>query len=853
MDKIRIGMVLTQNLSQEWSLQLLARDFLLVNCVPDDALSLNEVDILLFDLISAGRFQHWLDLYRRQIQPDSPPVLLLIESERQCDDSIVAAFFDGVLQLKTPMAEIITQLQQWGALHSSARIWTQAALGQTGHPEHHNQPLPPSKILPHLLPCETRSALFSQFCEISNQGLFVCDSLGILRFVNSTLCQMTGYTHQELVGQSVQLLLPRLTHGDCFERFRQYVRQWSGWEGELAGFTRDGEHIRVWLNLQPGGELEEGGLKILLYTGILTDLSSTNKLEACILQLSQTDSLSDLNRILFEEKLTLDISRAQHQGHQIVLLHLELPEYRLLAEQLGHTLCGKMLSTQLARIETVVGQHGFCSRISASHYGVIISTPHLISSVQLLAQRLVGELSRLVQLEALEVSCPAVVGYTLFPDDARDAESLLRNADLAAKWCRENPPETVCRYTTSLLDFLEHDMSLLNDFKRGLEQRCFFLLYQPQIELRTKEVIGVEALVRWRRTPDSVVEPKEFIPLAESSGLIIPLTHQVLQIGCEQLNAWLTEGLQVRLCINISAVHFRHADLVDDIRSILTQYHIPAGYLELEVTETCLIKDINTATRTLQELKQLGVSISIDDFGTGYSSLGYMKRFPIDRLKIDQSFVHDIAVENTDAVIVRSIIALGHAMGYRVIAEGVETAEQLEYLRLMQCDEIQGFLLARPLLAEQIGETLGRLRASPMPEVPKPNARFLLLVDDERPILNALKRTLHNEGYQILLADDAEQAWYFLAHHPVGVMVCDNRMPGVSGIMLLREVKQRYPRVSRIMLSGYADLASLSDAINAGEIMRFIAKPWDDQELKMAIHDAFNRHEQEISVHGNLV
>ncbi len=429
----------------------------------------------------------------------------------------------------------------------------------------------------------------------------------------------------------------------------------------------------------------------------------------------------------------------------------------------------------------------------------------------------------------------------------------MRNADLAAKWCKENPPEQICRYTPALLSFLEHDSTLLNDLKRGIEENAFFLVYQPQIALRTGETVGLEALVRWQRTPELVVEPKVFIPLAESSGLIISLTHQILKLACAQLQTWLAQGEMLKISVNISAIHFQHANLVDDIRRVLEQYQVPAGYLELELTETCLIKDINSATQTLHELKQLGVSIAIDDFGTGYSSLGYMKQFPIDSLKIDQSFVHDIVRDNADAVIVRSIIALGHAMGYRVIAEGVETQEQLEYLTLMKCDEVQGYLLAHPLPVDEVLARLDHLKNAALPVAKHAEPRYLLLVDDEKPILNALKRTLHGAGYQLLLASDAEQAWHYLAHHAVGVMVCDNRMPGVSGLTLLREVKQRYPQVSRIMLSGYADLVSLSDAINAGEIMRFIAKPWDEQELKLAIHDAFSRYEHEVFKHGNMV
>ncbi len=852
MDNFRIGTVLSRRQSKEWVGSALALEFALTPCSPDQAESVSATDILLFDMDAAEQYRHWLDLYRRHLAPDSPPLILLHPD--QPIPAWASEYFDGVLSTSMPVMDIVSRLREWGALHYSAKIWTQIATGQAGRPAMTPPPEPPVSPATLPLPDMLHPQLFSQLSQMANQGMFVCDNDGMICFVNAALCQLTGYTAPALIGQSVQVLLPRLAHGGRFAEFRSHVRQWKGWEGELVGLGKDGEHLQVWLQVQVAAECQEGGTVRTFYTGVFTDLASSRKLESCILQLSRTDSLSDLNRILFEEKLTLDIAAAQAQGRTLALLHIELPEYRLLTEQFGNNCCHQVLARQMERISRVVGQHGFCSRISESHYGVIVTSTRLAKSAGLLAARLVSELAQPVMLESMDILCPGVVGYSLFPEQAKSADELLRNADLAAKWCQDNPTVRLRGYTPDLRDYLEHDLTVLMALKQALESRDFFLLYQPQIDLQTGEMLGVEALVRWRRVDGSIAEPKDFITLAEENGLIIALTHQILELACNQLKLWLADGLKLKMSVNISAVHFQYANLVEDIRACLQHSDIPPGYLELEVTEHCLIKDLDSAITTLTNLKALGITIALDDFGTGYSSLGYMKRFPIDRLKIDQSFIRDLSRENVDAVIVRAIIALGHAMGYRVIAEGVETPEQLEYLRLMRCNEVQGFLFSYPVLAEEIPATLQRLRTVNQPiNRPAGTTRYLLLIDDEQPILNALRRNLHGEGYQILLATTAEEAWHQLAHNPVGVVVCDNRMPGTSGLTLLRQMKERYPLVVRIMLSGYADLLSLSEAINSGEIMRFLAKPWDDQELKLAIHDAFVRHEQETRAYDKLV
>jgi diguanylate cyclase (GGDEF)-like protein/PAS domain S-box-containing protein len=856
-ERPQIGILVDDAKLRHWLSRVLPSVFSLVQGAPDSA-ELATACVYILDALAMQRHQAWLHTYRTALQPDSAPILLLFR-DAEPPESSLASQADALLSIDLTGDEFREQLMHWVRLQASARLWELAASGASGQ-------FSSKSLSPSVQPAssvnvaagnpfgELGAKLYHELVSASSQGMFICDLQGLICMVNPAFCALSGYCADELVGRPASAFLPLFAQGDLYADFPQRVRQWGEWNGELSGRTKEGELFPFWLTVhhvpddQPALTPKRPGF----YIGIVTDLRTTRQLEESVIQLSRTGSLSELNRILVEERLTLDIRQAESARQKVAVLHIDLRRFRALNEQFGYAIGDWVLMSQLQRLQDLVGVRGLVSRLEANHYAVILPRLDELDGVFELAQQIIDQLSLPLLHDSKEIICPPVIGMSDYPEQGTTALELMRNADAAVDWCRKNGHVYAKRFSPELATWLQQQTDTEQALAYALKHEEFFLEYQPQINMRSGQVIGVEALIRWRSL-EQVIPPKEFIPLAEESGLILPISDWVLMTACQQAATWLAQGMELNMAVNISATHFQHGLLVEQVEHCLKVTGLPAERLELEVTESCIMTDVELAISTLNRLKKLGVRLSVDDFGTGYSSLSYLKLFPLDKLKIDQSFVADLLNSNSDAVIVRSIIALGHAMGLTVIAEGVENQEQNVYLHLLHCDEVQGFLLGRPMAASQLPAAVAAMAAMAASGVrltrsDESKPQTLLLVDDELSILNALRRTLRGGRYNLFMATSAEEAFDFLAHHAVGVIVSDNRMPGVTGIELLRQVKARYPQTVRIMLSGYADLEALSAAVNAGEIFRFISKPWDDDELKIAINDAFDKYDEQSAL-----
>jgi EAL domain-containing protein (putative c-di-GMP-specific phosphodiesterase class I)/ActR/RegA family two-component response regulator len=355
-------------------------------------------------------------------------------------------------------------------------------------------------------------------------------------------------------------------------------------------------------------------------------------------------------------------------------------------------------------------------------------------------------------------------------------------------------------------------------------------------------VIGAEALIRWQHPTRGLLAPGEFIALAEETGLIAPIGSWVIDRVCAQLASWSRAGIDVvPVAVNLSSVQFETGDLFDVVRGALKRHGVAAKLLDLELTESAVMKDSAAAASTLNALGKIGVGLALDDFGTGYSSLAHLKRFPFDAVKIDRAFVTDITHDTEDAAIAAAIISMAHRMELRVIAEGVETQAQFNYLRLKDCDEMQGFLFSPAVAADAFATDLASGRRLMLPAADPVDQRTLLVVDDEDGIRNALRRTLRRDGYRILTAANANEALELLALNQVQVIISDQRMPGTSGTEFLGVASQLYPDTMRIILSGYTDLKVVTDSVNRGAVFKFLTKPWDDDLLREQVRDAFRR------------
>lgn len=421
-------------------------------------------------------------------------------------------------------------------------------------------------------------------------------------------------------------------------------------------------------------------------------------------QLALHDHLTRLpNRLLLEDRIGQAIAQARRASTGFALLFVDLDRLKTINDSLGHHVGDELLRRVGTRLQETLRAEDTVARVGGDEFVLLLPGLVLQRDVEAAAQRVLDQLNPVFAIEGHELRTTASVGVSLFPDDGESAHELMINADAAMYQVKQTGRNAVRFYHPGMNTLVQDRLALQNDLREALENDALQLHYQPRIDVRTDVMTGVEALARWQHPQRGTVPPSEFIPAAEDSGLILPLGAWVLRTACRQARVWLDAGLPpMRMAVNLSGAQFRQKDLVEVIADALAEADLPPQSLELEVTESVIMQNVEEAARTLQRLRATGVHIAVDDFGTGYSSLAHLKRFPIGTLKIDRSFVRDLASDAHDAAIVRAVVALGHSLGMSVVAEGVETVQQLAFLRALRTDEYQGFLCSAPLPAERL-------------------------------------------------------------------------------------------------------------------------------------------------------
>lgn len=607
--------------------------------------------------------------------------------------------------------------------------------------------------------------------------------------------------------------------------------------------------------------LEIASQEMLEQNRVLTsELEARRAAEFHVVTLSNFDALTGLaNRSLFVERLNQAIASALRQTHKVVVVVLGLDYFKLVNESLGYSTGNELLKIIGDRLRGCVRGSDTVARLGGDEFALIFTetlsglgdgrSPHpprntndeTEPETSELLQRIMKTVSASLMLADRELHVTCSMGVSLYPRDGTDSEALLKAASAALNNAKRIGSNNFQFFTVDLSATIQARLALQGQLRLAVEREEFVLHYQPQVDLCSGRIVGMEALIRWNHPELGLVPPGQFIGLAEETGLIVPIGAWVIRTACAQSKAWERQGLgHFRMAVNVSVRQFAQPDLVEYIAAVLAETGLEPQLLEIELTESLVMKDVERSIDTLQQLKAIGLQLSIDDFGTGYSSLAYLKRFPIDLLKIDQAFVRDIETSLDDTAIVKAIISMAHSLGVRVIAEGVETEAQCNFLRLNMCDEIQGYFFSRPvdsartmeLLAQdqRLADHLLRFRRT---------KRSLLLVDDEPNVSLALKRLLHSDNLQILVAESGQAGLDLLAQYPVDVIVSDQRMPGMTGVEFLKIAKDRYPETIRIVLSGDADMRSVTDAVNDGAIYKFLNKPWSDPQLCECIEDAF--------------
>jgi diguanylate cyclase (GGDEF)-like protein len=536
--------------------------------------------------------------------------------------------------------------------------------------------------------------------------------------------------------------------------------------------------------------------------------------------------------------------RAARQNVQTVRVVLfDLDGIKLINDSMGRHIGDCVLHAAAHRIMDEVRGTATVARLDGVEFVAVFENASRDDAIGA-TKAIIASVARPYCVESMELRLTTNAGIAVSNGNEAMPMELVRHADLAMAFAKKEGCNTWYEYTADLSAIASGQLALRNELQKSLENHGFELHYQPLVDGYTGRIVGVEALLRWFHPERGQVPPTEFISEAEKTGQIIPMSFWVLDTAFRDISLLRSRhGADFPVMVNISPLHFQRSDFVSSIRERLLSYAVPAGCLEIEITEGVLLDNAAHTIRKLEELKELGVRISIDDFGTGYSSLNYLKNLPIDKIKIDRSFVNDVISDRHDAAITRAIIALAHLLNLKVVAEGVETESQFWFLKRNFCDEFQGYLFARPMSFSDFSLRLqegGGIETLPVIHNDKESDRTLLLVDDEENILRALTRLLRRDGYRILTAKTPQEAFALLAAHDVQVIVSDQRMPDMTGTEFFSSVKEMYPRTVRLILSGYTDLKSVTDAINRGAIYKFLTKPWDDELLRGEIAQAFD-------------
>jgi diguanylate cyclase (GGDEF)-like protein len=542
--------------------------------------------------------------------------------------------------------------------------------------------------------------------------------------------------------------------------------------------------------------------------------------------------------------LSTVLAAASATGRRVALLHIDVDRFRSINENMGELVGDQALAAIAQRLHKAMPTGSWLWRLGSDEFLAGIGYRHEEPDGSVLAERLRDAFETPLSIPPYSLPVTLSVGIAIYPDHAQDPASLLATAEHAIRRAKHGGPNGIGLFSLESGPRGSGD-DLSQRFVEAIANSEFRLFHQPVVNAHDGSIAGFGTVLRWQTEQQGLLRPNRFLQLVERVGLSARVGAWVVESAMRQLVQWREQGLDyLTMSVHLASPLLTRADCLDQIGELLHGFGLPGEAMEFEIPESVLGLDARDVYDTLAGLRRLGSTLTVQDFGMGGLSFAALAQYPLDRLKIDRSFIHNVESDPRSAAIVRGIIAMGHRLGMRVTAKGVESEAELGFLRRNHCDFFQGYLFAPPLPAEELGELIRKRFLLPEKFAATRPERTLLLLDDEENVLRSLVRLFRRDGYQILTANSVAEAFDLLASNAVQVILSDQRMPDMSGTEFLTRVRDLYPDTVRLILSGYTDLATITEAINLGAIYRFLTKPWNDDELREHIRDAFRAHER---------
>jgi diguanylate cyclase (GGDEF)-like protein/PAS domain S-box-containing protein len=543
---------------------------------------------------------------------------------------------------------------------------------------------------------EEQLRLASNVFDESLNGIIVTDADARIVKINAAFSRIMGYSAEEIVGRKTSLLKSGRHDEEFYSTLWATLGREGQWQGEIWDRRKDGRSIPLWQSISA---VHDSLGRITHFVGVFFDLSEQKRSAAHIQRLAYYDALTELpNRQLFGERCERALQAARCSGRSLALLFLDLDRFKYVNDSLGHPIGDELLRAAAQRLKESLRRSDTVARLGGDEFIVLLENVNSRRAIELTARRILAAFHKPFIVHGHRLDVRTSIGVSCYPGDGEDATTLIKNADLAMYEAKESGRGDFRFYEAHLTTQARERLFLEGELRNALTRNELLVHYQPQYAFHDGRLVGAEALLRWRHPERGWIPPDVFIPIAEDAGLMVPIGEWVLRAACRQAKAWMAAGLRApRIAVNLSGVQIERSDILATVTRALDEAALPPEYLELEITETFIMRQTQQNIKVMEDLRALGVSLAIDDFGTGQSSLRYLNRLPVDKLKIDRSFIRDIPGDSDEMAITRAILALGRSLRLKVVAEGVETVRQAECLKEAGCDEVQGYYFGRPM------------------------------------------------------------------------------------------------------------------------------------------------------------